>query len=143
MLEQIHEHLFTNAKPGLTASLSLYGLGGVGKTQIAIKYVYLYETDYDIICWLQAKDWSTLLMSFDKLSQDDQLATFGAPRFGKEDDAFTIASGMKNWFEKEQHYKWLLIFDNADKIGGLDDYHSMVDLIPKGRNGGVLTTSRN
>jgi hypothetical protein len=142
-LEKIHDHLFTNAKPGVTASLSLYGLGGVGKTQIAIEYVYLHEADYEIIYWLQARDWSTLLRSFLELSRDEQLATFGAPRFVDEHDAFSIASGIKSWFEKEAHFKWLLIFDNADQIGDLHDPHSIVDLIPKGQNGGVLTTSRN
>jgi hypothetical protein len=135
--------LFTNAKLGVTTSLSLYSLGGVGKTQIAIEYVYLHKADYDIVYWLQAKDWGTLLMSFIKLSRDDQLARFGAPRFGNEHDAFSIASGMKSWFEEEAHFKWLLIFDNTDQIGDLHDTHSLVDLIPKGQNGAVLTTSRN
>jgi hypothetical protein len=140
ILKQIPGHLFTNAKPDLTARLSLYGLGGVGKTQIAIEYVYLHKSDYDIICWLQAKDWSILLRSFIELSQDDQLSTFGAPRFGDEFDAFSSAAGMKSWFDR---FKWLLIFDNADKIRDLDDPHSVGDLIPKGQNRGVLITSRH
>ena len=140
-MEQIHDHLFTNAKPGLTACLSLYGLGGVGKTQIAIQYAYLHKADYDIIYWLEAKDWGTLLRSFVKLSRDDKLAMFGAPRFGDEHDAFAIASAMKSWFEEETRFKWLLIFDNADQIR--DESRSVVALIPKGQHGAILTTSRN
>jgi hypothetical protein len=67
----------------------------------------------------------------------------GVPRFFDEHDAFFIASRIKSRFEKEAHLKWLLIFDNADQIGDLHDPHSIVDLILKGQNGGVLATTRN
>ena len=40
ILELMHSHLVREAKPGFTSSFSLYGLGGIGKTQIAIQYVY-------------------------------------------------------------------------------------------------------
>ena len=130
------------AKPGLTASLSLYGLGGVGKTQIAIEYAYLHKADYDIIYWFQANDWVTLLGNFVELSRDQKLAAFGAPSFKDGDDNFLIAFGLKRWFEEETKLKWLLIFDNVE-IGGLEDPHSVADLIPKGESGKGLITSRN
>jgi hypothetical protein len=45
VLTAVHNHLVANAQPGFTASYALYGLGGVGKTQIAIQ-VPIGPTDW-------------------------------------------------------------------------------------------------
>ena len=45
ILATIHDHLAVNARPGYTASYALHGLGGVGKTQIAIQYIYDHNAD--------------------------------------------------------------------------------------------------
>ena len=50
---------------------------------------------------------------------------------------------IKPWFERQSTLKWLLIFDNADRIDDPNESHSVVELIPRGENGCVLSTSRN
>jgi len=52
----IHQKLVLNAQPGITSSYVIYGLGGVGKTQLAIEYSYQHRNDFDIIHWLRADD---------------------------------------------------------------------------------------
>ena len=131
------------AKPGLTASFALHGLGGVGKTQIAIQYAYLHKTQFDIICWLRANDWSTLVSSYVELSQDPDLTAVGAPPFEEGLENASIAKRMIMWFKRETTLKWLLIFDNVDKIDDRHETHSLVELIPRGDCGCVLATSRN
>ena len=143
ILETIHQRLVLNAKPGYTTSLALYGLGGVGKTQIAIEYAYRHRMYFDIICWLQANDWSTLVSGYVELSRDIDLTALGAPPFEKGLDNAIIAQRMMKWFEGQRSLKWLLIFDNADKIDDRDESHSVVELIPRGDTGCVLATSRN
>ena len=143
ILASIHLHL--NAKPSFTSSFSLYGLGGVGKTQIAIQYAYEHRKDFDIICWLRANDCNKLVSSYVELSHDDDLISLGAPRLQDEQDSLVIAKQLKSWFESETGLKWLLIFDNADKLDDAEEAFNigLVDLIPRAQSGSVLVTSRN
>ena len=127
-----------NAEPGFTTSFALYGLGGVGKTQIALEYAYVHREDFDIICWLRASDSKTLANSYVELSRNNDMILLGSPTFPDQHDSVDIAKEMKRWFERQDGLKWLLIFDNADKIT-----EDIVDLIPRRGNGCVLTTSRN
>ena len=133
----------THEKSGCTASFALHGLGGVGKTQIAIRYAYLHKADFDIICWLQANDWNMLVTSYIELSRDSKLTSVGVPAFEDGLDNAVIADQIKQWFEKQGTLKWLLIFDNADRIDDPNESISVVELIPRGENGCVLSTSRN
>jgi len=98
---------------------------------------------FDIICWLQANDWSTLVSSYVELSRDIDFTAVGAPPFEDGLDDAIIAQRMIKWFEKQRSLKWLLIFDNADKIDDPHESHSIVELIPRGDTGCVLATSRN
>ena len=85
----------THEKSGCTASFALHGLGGVGKMQISIRYVYLYKTDFDIICWLQDNDWNTLVTSYVELSQDSKLTSVSIPAFEDSLDNAVIADQIK------------------------------------------------
>src|SRR5579859_1716014 len=143
ILTTMHRRLVVTAKPGLTASFALHGLGGVGKTQIAIQYAYLHKTHFDIICWLRANDWDTLVSSYVELSRDPDLTAVGAPLFEDGLENASIAKRMIMWFNRETTLKWLLIFDNVDKIDDRHETHSLVELIPRGECGCVLATSRN
>ena len=133
----------SHEKSGCTASYALYGLGGVGKTQIAIRYAYLHKTYFDIICWLRANNWDMLVTSYVELSRDSDLTSVGVPAYEDGLDNAAIADRIKRWFERQNTLKWLLIFDNADTIDDLNESRSIVELIPRGEHGCVLSTSRN
>ena len=68
-----------------------------------------------------------------------------------ETDLEIVARRIKNWFENCQDIKWLLIIDNADNMESIDEQNqsslqtvkTIASLIPKGRGGCVLVTSRN
>jgi len=135
--------LIVNPRPGFTASYALHGLGGVGKTQIAIEYAYRHKSEFDIICWLRANDWNTLINSYVELSRIPQLTSLGIPSPQEGQDHVDIAKQMKDWFEKENNVRWLLIFDNADKIDQGENTRSVVELVPSGQYGFVLATSRD
>jgi hypothetical protein len=53
LLEQLHQRL--HAGEGTLVVQALYGLGGVGKTQLAIEYAHRFAADYDLVWWVNAE----------------------------------------------------------------------------------------
>jgi tetratricopeptide (TPR) repeat protein len=127
----------------ITSSYVIYGLGGVGKSQIAIEYSYRHRDDFDIIHWLRADNYETLLTSYSQLYHHACFRGFTGLDLGDETDLEKIATSVKLWFENCQAVRWLLVIDNADKLERDNRNSSIISqLIPRGRTGHVLVTSR-
>ena len=104
---------------------SLYGLGGVGKSQLAIEFAHQHAADYDVVWWIDAEQ---------PLLVPAQLATLAErllPRAWTGVDA-AVAALLA---ELNHRGRWLLIFDNAARPADLAGYR------PAG-SGHVLVTSR-
>src|SRR5271156_3983972 len=84
ILETIHNNLVSNAPPGLTSSFVIYGLGGVGKTQVAMEYCYQHRNHFDMILWLRADDYDTLLTSYVQLYQNKPFRVFAGVKVPDE-----------------------------------------------------------
>lgn len=113
----------------VTQAAGITGMGGIGKSQLAIEYAYRYRADYDLAWWLRAEEPGTLAADFDALS-----SKLGLPEKDAQDQAVVVAAVLE-WLER--HSRWLLIFDNAQKP------HALKDLLPRGESGDVIITSRN
>jgi tetratricopeptide (TPR) repeat protein len=110
---------------------TVQGLGGVGKTAIAIEYVYRYQSEYDLVWWIPADQLSSIRGSLAQLASRLHLEP-AAP--GGIDGAIrAVRDALRRG---EPYSRWLLIFDNADRP------EDIFDLLPGGE-GDVLITSRN
>ncbi len=115
---------FTTQQAGQTRTQALHGLGGIGKTLLAIEYAHRYQHDYQVVLWLHATPHE--LLSSDILSLAHQL---GIPAQDNVDEQQRFAA-IKRWLQ--HHDRWLLVLDN------LEDFLITDQLIPSYSNGHVL-----
>lgn len=129
--------LLTRLREGLggrvTAVLphALHGLGGVGKTQMAVEYAHRYQSDYDLVWWIPADQ--PVLVRSSLASLAPSLGLPSASVSGVEEAANAVLEALRRG---EPYTDWLLIFDNADEP------EELTDILPQGP-GHVLITSRN
>ena len=99
---------------------ALYGLGGVGKTQLAIEYAHRYDADYTIT-WLIRAEQPVLIPS--------QFADL-ANRLGLPAEGHASNTARQVLTELGRRDDWLLIFDNAGHPADIAEY------LPAGKGAG-------
>ncbi len=123
---ELLERLAIGFKTGQVQAIS--GLGGTGKTQIAIEYAYRHGQEYECIFWLRAAthdQWmSDVIVIADLIQLPER----------NEQDQQMIIEAVKQWLAL--HAKWLLVFDNAD------DLQLVSQFLPARSNGHVLLTTQ-
>jgi hypothetical protein len=110
--------------------LVLHGLGGVGKSSVALEYAHRHWAtgDYSLVWWVKAAEPATIGPQLGILLG----AQLEVPDLQQTDPVATTKAVLAARTEP-----WLLIFDNADSLAAIRDF-----LPPAGR-GHVLITSRN
>jgi tetratricopeptide (TPR) repeat protein len=107
----------------------LRGLGGVGKTQLALEYAYRYGGVYHLVWWVRAEDPATLASDYAALAEPLHL-----PVHADTEQTETIAA-VKRWLAHQE--RWLLILDNAPGPLAVHDY------LPSSPRGHIIITSRH
>ena len=125
LLDELHAKL-TDGRVALTA---VRGMGGIGKTQLALEYAYRHAADFDLVWWLRAEEPASLLEDYAALAEP-----LGVDKAG-EGDIAALAEVVGQALARRD--RWLLVFDNAT---GPDD---LTGLLPRAAGGRVLITSRN
>ncbi|MFG2043287.1 FxSxx-COOH system tetratricopeptide repeat protein [Dactylosporangium sp. NPDC048998] len=126
-LEKLRDRL--SASVTVVVPQALYGLGGVGKTQVAIEYAYRFAADYDLVWWISAEQVSQVRSALGELAKELKLQE--ADTLGESVRMVRDALRQGRPFKR-----WLLIFDNVG------DPETIREFIPQG-SGHVLLTSRN
>jgi MinD-like ATPase involved in chromosome partitioning or flagellar assembly/tetratricopeptide (TPR) repeat protein len=124
VLERLRELL--SAGTPSKVPVALLGLGGIGKTQIAIEYVHRFAANYDIVWWVSADQTSLV-----RTVLADLAARLGLPAA----DATTQVADVRDSLRQGRPSpRWLVVFDNAGEPAQLRDF------LPTGP-GDVLITS--
>ncbi|KAF8994288.1 P-loop containing nucleoside triphosphate hydrolase protein, partial [Cyathus striatus] len=139
-LKKLHEQFDKNDASGRKLYL-LYGMGGIGKTQICLKFKDEYHTvhsyieiltkyySYSHIFWIDATSENIADQSF-----KDTYKTYTVDM----PSGVSYSPAMVLQWMTNLKTEWLLIFDNAD---GSPDI--VEKFIPPGDKGNILITSRN
>jgi hypothetical protein len=129
LLLGLHTQLHSSTDRTALLPHALHGLGGVGKTQLAVAYVYRFAAEYDLIWWIPAEDIAQVRASFTELG-----AAIGLPENTDVDRTVGVVLDALRTGRTYRH--WLLVFDNADRPNDLAPY------LPY-PSGHVMITSRN
>jgi hypothetical protein len=130
LLSELRHRLVETKQKQFNHRIAIYGLGGVGKTQIAIEYVYRYQSEYNAIFWITAADQAALLSGYEDIAK----TTGCVPTINTTPDV--VAKGVMSWLRTQE--TWLLVMDNLDDVSIVEGY------LPEMVKGGhTLITTRN
>ncbi|HEX7735714.1 MAG TPA: FxSxx-COOH system tetratricopeptide repeat protein [Ktedonobacteraceae bacterium] len=128
MLQALHSQLLAAQSVALARTLALQGLGGIGKTQMALEYAYQYASSYRAVFWIEAETVEHITSSMLRIAAALQILE------RKEADQQRVIAGVQRWLAG--HSQWLLIWDN------LEDLDLLQRFLPSVRQGALLVTTR-
>ena len=126
VLQALHDSLITGKSAALTQAVS--GLGGVGKTQIAVEYCYRHCEDYKAILWARADSRDELLADLVSIAR-----LLGLPE-SRAKDQQPVLNALRQWMRGQP--RWLLVLDSVENI------EMLRDILPPARRGHILLTTR-
>ncbi|MEU4689073.1 FxSxx-COOH system tetratricopeptide repeat protein [Actinoplanes sp. NPDC023714] len=126
LLDRLAATLATGVKAAVLPQ-AVHGMGGVGKTQLVLEYVYRHLEDYDLVWWIPADSASGVLASLEQLA--GQLGV--RPGENAQQTARLVLDALA-----AGAMKWLLVYDNANDPDSIDEY------LPS-TGGDVVVTTRN
>ncbi|RDW58286.1 hypothetical protein BP5796_12216 [Coleophoma crateriformis] len=107
VLDKLHKNLIAESwlENRRQLSCTIIGMGGIGKTQVALEYTFRHRAHYSNIFWLKAETAPGLAASFGNLAR--QLC----PGQAAQDQHRNIELVL-DWFMNNR--SWLIVFDNVE-----------------------------
>jgi tetratricopeptide (TPR) repeat protein len=126
-LAALHDQLTGRGAATLVPTAALSGMGGVGKTQLALAYAHRYREEYQLGWWVPAETELGILTALGTLG----VALGLPPELPPPELAAQVRDALA------QRSEWLLIFDNAS------DPTAVAEFLPVTGGGHALVTSRD
>jgi Tetratricopeptide repeat len=128
-LAELRRQLTTQKSAAVLAATTVQGMGGVGKTQLALKYSHTFRADYAGVWWFSAENLDVLETECMAFCASQQIAL--VPNI-------PVQQAMTDWLAAlpANALPWLLVYDNAD------DAKALKKFLPHAGAHHVLITSR-
>ena len=128
----------------------LHGLGGIGKTQLAVAFMKEQRDKFSAILWLNGKNEDTLKKSFadiaKRLHNEYPCSTLLKMAI-EEKNADQMVAAIKKWLSRRDNTRWILVFDNIDnpKLPDVEDPqgYDIRSYFPEAHQGSILITTRS
>jgi hypothetical protein len=128
----------------------LRGLGGMGKTQLAVEFARRHYRRFSSVFWLDGRSEDTLKRSIASCAgRIPQGQISEASREYASDsnaDVDVVVKDVMDWLARPDNTAWLLIFDNVDREyaaqGGDPDAYDVRRYFSRADHGSVLVTTR-
>jgi hypothetical protein len=131
-LEQMKTVLLPNPTSPTRKVLVLGGMGGIGKTQLAVTYAKRYGSSYSSVFWLNASSKTALLISLRRLAREI------LPEAGGQLEDDIMLAQVSVWLSNLENPRWLLVFDNYDD----PDQFNIREYFPSVAQGSIIITTR-
>ncbi|KAF2993772.1 hypothetical protein E8E13_002383 [Curvularia kusanoi] len=137
------------AGPGARAAL--VGLGGVGKSQLAIQYAHSVRdaSPQTFVLWVHASTRARFEEAYRDIAERLQLP-------GRSDPKANVLRLVSEWLRDEANGQWVMVLDNVDNVKTFfpsqkrqrDEADTsaqtlLASYLPQSRNGAILATSRS
>jgi hypothetical protein len=146
-LVEMHRKLNSD---GSRRTVVLHGLGGIGKTQLAVAYTKRHKDSYSAIFWINIKDEDSLKQSFAKVAKQILREHPLASWLGSVDikgDLDEVINAVKAWLSLPNNTRWLMIYDNYDSPKLPDNTDPLAvnvhTFLPESYQGSVIITTRS
>lgn len=129
--------------------MALFGLGGVGKSQLAIEHAYRVRQNKAWEFWVYAETRARVEESFRAIADAVKIP-------GRNQPEADILQLVYQWLQNERNDQWLMVLDSADNV---DVFYStdegaeqttdkakkraMWTYLPQSTNGSILVTTRD
>ena len=127
----------------------VHGLGGIGKTQLAVEFARKHHHRFSAVFWLDGSSEASLKQSFVDMVQRLPRSELMANSAGQLSDAAVQAdvavSECQRWLSIQSNPHWLLLIDNVDRDHhdrGYSQAYNVQAYFPHADHGSVLITSR-
>lgn len=129
LIDELQAHL-TAGGTTVVLPATLHGMGGIGKTQTAVEYIYRHLDDYDLVWWIAAAQPTQIRSGLTELAKQ-----LGLP--GSSEAHTAVPAVLEALRRGNPIRRWLLVFDAAESPEAVRKF------FPSNGPGEILVTSRN